>query len=297
MSKMRVVTLTTLCFLLLAGFADAQVKKRIAVSRFRDFKDYPGCGVGVADMLATALVKSGKFSVIERKEIEQVLKEQKLGLSDLVTPETAPQVGKLLGVEMLVVGSVSELGTKKKNIGGGLGVFGAGISHDQARATVDIRLVNTTTGEIIAAEAKEGTETTLGVAVRYEQINFGDATAWDNTDLGKATREAINGCVEMIVDNAEKIPWTGRIIKVNADGTILMKPGSVGNVTTGMEFEVFKQGDDLVDPDTGQSLGKEEAKIGRIKAVSDMLNGKACKASVVSGSGFAAGQVIRLPAE
>jgi curli biogenesis system outer membrane secretion channel CsgG len=297
MSKLRVVALTMLCLVLVAGFADAQVKKRIAVSRFRDYKDYPGCGVGVADMLATALVKTGKFSVIERKEIEEVLKEQKLGMSDLVTPETAPQVGKLLGVELLVVGSVSELGTKKKNIGGGLGVFGAGISHDQARAAVDVRLVNTTTGEILAAETKEGTESTLGVAVRYEDINFKDATAWDNTDLGKATREAINGCVELITDNMEKIPWSGRIIKVNADGSILIKPGSAGGVTVGMEFEVFKQGEDVVDPDTGQSLGKEEAKIGRIKAVSDMLNGKACKASAVSGSGFAAGQVLRLPAE
>lgn len=286
---------TTVCLVLLAGFSDAQVKKRIAVSRFRDFSAYPGCGVGVADMLATALVKSGKFVVIERKEIEEVLKEQKLGLSDLVTPETAPQVGKLLGVEMLVVGSVTELGEVKRNIGGGLGVIGAGISQDQARATVDIRLVNTTSGEILAAETKEGTETTVGVKARYQNINFGDMTAWDNTDLGKATREAVNGCVELIVENMDKIPWSGRIIKVNADGSILMKPGSVGNVTAGMEFDVFSQGEDIVDPDTGQSLGKEETKIGRIKAVADMLSGKAFRAQVVSGSGFAGGQVVRLP--
>jgi hypothetical protein len=200
-------------------------------------------------------------------------------------------------VELLVIGSVSELGTKKREIGGGVSIFGAGVSHEQARAVVDIRLVNTTSGQIIAAESEEGTESTLGVGVRYENINFADQSAWDNTDLGKATREAINGCVELVKNNMDKIPWSGRIIKVNADGSIVMKPGSEGNVTVGMEFDVFKAGEDLIDPDTGQSLGKEETKIGRIRVAADMLNGKACRATVVSGSGFTTGDTIRLPQE
>jgi hypothetical protein len=76
-----------------------------------------------------------------------------------------------------------------------------------------------------------------------------------------------------------------------------MKPGSAGNVTAGMEFDVYKQGEDLIDPDTGHSLGKEETKIGRVKVVSDMVNGKACKAQVVSGTGLTTANLIRLPKE
>lgn len=296
MKRIHVILLFTLSVLLALG-VDAQVKKRIAVARFKDAASYKGSGVGVADMLSTALVKSGNFVVVERKELEEVLKEQKLGLSGLVTEQTAPQVGKLLGVEMLVIGSVSELGTSKRKIGGGVNIFGAGVSHEQARAVVDIRLVNTTSGEILAAETEEGTESTLGVGVRYENINFADQSAWNDTDIGKATREAVNGCVELITNNMEKIPWSGRIIKVNADGTVLMKPGSEGNVKTGMEFDVFKAGEDVIDPDTGQSLGKEETKIGRVQVTADMLNGKACRAKVVSGSGFGTGDIVRLPQE
>ena len=57
-------------------------------------------------MLTTALVKAGKFNVIERQELDKVLDEQKLGASGLVIAESAPKVGKLLGVELLVIGSI-----------------------------------------------------------------------------------------------------------------------------------------------------------------------------------------------
>ncbi len=278
----------------LAGIAHGQVKKRIAVASFSDGSAYHGGGTGVSDMLATALVKSGKFVVVERKEIDKVLQEQKMGLSGVITEETAPQVGRMLGVEMIVVGSVSELGTKESNIGGGISVFGAGVNTKTARAAVDIRLVNTTTGEIIAAETEEGTESTVGVGVRYEDINFSDLSAWDDTDLGKACREAVNGCVELITDNMDKIPWSGRIVKVSSDGSIIMKPGSEGNVQNGMIFDVFRLGEELKDPDTGLALGFEESKVGQIKAQGDMLAGKAAKASVISGTGFKAGDIIRL---
>jgi curli biogenesis system outer membrane secretion channel CsgG len=285
--------------LLLVAFcltvADAQPKKRIAVARFSDGAAYHGCGVGISDMLATALVKSGKFLVVERKDLERVLDEQKLGASGIVTAETAPAMGRVLGVDMIVVGSVSELGTKKRDIGGGIAIFDAGISSKTARAAVDIRLVNTTTGEIIAAETEEGTESTLGVGVRYDDINFSDMSAWNDTDLGKAAREAIDGCVELITDNMSSIPWSGRIIKVNADGTVLVKPGSEGNVTAGMDLDVYQLGEEIKDPDTGLSMGSEETKVASLKVVSDMLNGKACKAKVVSGQGIKSGDVVKLP--
>ena len=109
--------------------------------------------------------------VIERKEIDKVIEEQKLGLSGMVTAETAPAVGKLLGVDLLVVGSVSELGTSKRDIGGGLGVFGAGLSSQQARAADDPS-GQPTTGENLAAETEEGTESTLGFKGRYEDLHF-----------------------------------------------------------------------------------------------------------------------------
>lgn len=275
--------------------ASAQLKKRVAISRFEDRtgSGYHSLGSGVADMLSTALVKSGKFIVIERQELDNVLSEQKLGESGLVTPETAPKVGQLLGAELFVVGAVTEFGTKESNISGGVSLFGGGLKTKKARAVVDVRLINTSTGEIIASESEEGSESSTGIDVRYSDINFDNTTSWDNTDIGKATREAVNGVVKLITENMEKIPWSGKIIKVNADGTVLMKPGSEGNVKTGMELFVLRKGEDIKDPDTGLSLGAEETKLGRIKTTEDMLKGKAMKATVLEGKDFKVGDIVR----
>jgi curli biogenesis system outer membrane secretion channel CsgG len=294
---LRVSGVTLLCIAFALSLASAQPKKRIAVSRFNDGAHYHGCGTGIADMLATALVKSGKFIVIERQDLDKVLDEQRLGASGVITAETAPAMGKVLGVDMVVVGSVSELGTKKSDIGGGASLFGVGISSKGARAVVDIRLINTTTGQIMAAESEEGTESSIGFHGRYEDINFSDMNAWDDTDLGKAAREAINKCVDLIAENMESIPWSGRILKVNADGTVLIKPGSEGNVNVGDEFDIFQTGEEIKDPDTGLSMGSEETKVAHIKITAQMLNGKAAKATVVSGKGIKAGDIVRQPAE
>lgn len=284
-----------LLMLLFVFTANAQLKKRVAVSRFEDRAGtgYNHLGEGVADMLVTALVKSNKFSVLERQELEKVIAEQRLGESGLVTPETAPKLGKLLGVELMVVGSVSEFGTKEKKVSGGLSFISGGIKTKTSRAVVDIRLINTVTGEIVAAEKEEGEESSTGIAVDYEGIDFNNMDSWDDTDIGKACRKAVDGVVELIVTNMASIPWSGKVLKVNSDGTLLMKPGSEGNVKVGMEFDIFRMGESIKDPDTGLDLGAEEEKIGHIKVVEDALKGKAAKAKIVSGKDIQTNDIIR----
>jgi len=275
--------------------AQSQLKKRVAVSRFEDRSGsgYHSLGEGIADMLVTALVKSGKFVVIERQEIERIIHEQQFGQSFMVTPESAPKVGQLLGAELFIVGSVTEFGQKESNISGGMSVFGGGLKTKQSRAVVDIRLINTNTGEIVASESEEGTESSTGIAVRYEDIDFSNQDSWNDTDIGKATRQAINGCVKLITENMEKIPWSGKILKMSADGTVLMKPGSEGKVEIGMKFFVFHKGEEVKDPDTGLSLGAEESLIGKIEVVEDALKGKAAKAKILQGSDFKTGDIVR----
>lgn len=284
-----------LAVLFLLTTADAQLKKRVAVSSFEDKtgSGYAHLGSGVADMLTTALFKSGKFTVIERAELEKVLDEQKLGESGLVTAETAPKVGKLLGVELLVIGSVSEFGTKENQVSGGLSFISGGIKRKTSRAVVDVRLVNTVTGEVVAAEKEEGEESSTGLAVNYEGVDFNNMDSWDDTDIGKACRKAVDGVVALITDNMAKIPFTGKILKMNADGTLLMKPGSEGGVKTGMEFDVFRVGEPIKDPDTGLDLGAEETKVGHVKVIEDALKGKAAKAKITDGKDILATDVLR----
>ena len=274
------------------------LKKRIAVVNFEDKARYGNnIGQGIADMLVTKLVESNQYLVVERNELDAILKEQGLGQSGLVTQQSAAKVGQLLGVEMIVTGSVSEFGEKKSKVGGGIGSFGGfniGVATKTARVGVDIRLVNTSTGEIIAAKSADGEDSSTGLDnVGIEDVNFHNSTTWDNTQLGIASRIAIEKCVDYINEGMSGIPWEGKILKAS-DGTIYMKPGSKGGVQPGMKFSVYRPGEELIDPDTGISLGSEESKIGEIEYLSDIADGKAGKALVKSGTGMQAGDLIRI---
>ena len=294
--KILLLSLVTFSFLFSQDLAN--LKKRVAVVDFEDMAGYGhNIGNGLSDMLVTALVESKKFIVIERDELNQVMQEQGLGMSGAVTPQSAAKVGQLLGVELIITGSVTEFGTKEDKVGGALSNlsgFNLGVSTETARSVVDIRLVNTTTGEILAANKAEGEESSKSLDnVGVSGINFRNSSTWDKTILGKAARQSVEKCVEVITKNMADIPWQGKIIKANTDGTLFMKPGSVAGVTQGMTFWVYRPGEALIDPDTGLSLGSEEMKIGKIEVVSDVAGGKACKAIVKSGSNFDTGDLVR----
>ena len=99
---MKKLYLITLLLMVFAITATAQNKKmKIAVM---DFK--AGVGVnaneveGLSDMLINTLYESGKFSIVERSQINQVLKEQKFQASEL-TNEQLAQVGRILGHQLL----------------------------------------------------------------------------------------------------------------------------------------------------------------------------------------------------
>lgn len=293
-------------FVLVLLFASIQIfaqdlsalKKRIAVIEFEDKAGYGhNVGRGVADMLVTSLVESEKFLVIERAELDEILKEQGLGMSGAVTPQSAAKVGQLLGIEMMLTGSVTEFGSKQDKVGGGIGSIGGfnlGVKKTSARVTVDIRMVDVNTGEITLAKSAEGDDSSTGLDnVGIEDINFHNSSTWDNTQLGKASREAIEQCVEYIIDGMEEVAWQGKIIKASGT-TIYMKPGSKGGVQAGMVFSIYRPGEELIDPDTGLSLGSEESKIGQIQVTGDVGDGRAAKAIVKSGTGFQTGDLIRV---
>lgn len=298
--KRTIFTLVLAC-LILAAAASAQdksgggLKKRIAVMDFEDKTGHGGwhIGSGMADMLTTALVKSGKFMVIERQQLEKVMQEQAMGQTGAVTAQSAAQVGKLLGVELMVMGSVNEFGEKESKVGGSVGGklggrFGGlnrvGVETKTARVGTDIRLVNTTTGEIIAAEGIAEEETKKGLDVGTNDFSFSNDAGWDNTLAGKATRKVVNKVIELVTASMAKVPWAGKIIAINADKSVMIKPGSLGGVKLGDVFTVYSVGEDVVDPETGLSLGAEESKSGTIEVID--VKDQFAKAKVVSGSGF-----------
>jgi TolB-like protein len=84
---------------------------RVAVTDFPDLQGVTSdLGRYISERLTTRLAQSSRFRVIERRRLGQVLVELKFGMSDLVDREKAKQLGRIAGVEGLVVGSISDLG-------------------------------------------------------------------------------------------------------------------------------------------------------------------------------------------
>ncbi|HTY07873.1 MAG TPA: CsgG/HfaB family protein [Candidatus Edwardsbacteria bacterium] len=299
----RMIIALVLVSLAVCGAAIAQektgggLKKRLAVMDLDDKTGHGSwhIGSGMADKLTTALVKSGMFIVIERQQLEKVMQEQAMGQSGAITAQSAAKVGQLLGVELMVMGSVNEFGEKESTVGGGLGGrFGighVGVNTKTARVGLDIRLVNTSTGEIVAAEGIAEEESKQGLSASTNEFDFSNDTHFDETLAGKATAKAITKTVALITDNMAKVPWTGKILKLNADKTVLIKPGEAGGVKVGDKFVVYSKGEDVVDPDTGLSIGAEETKAGAIEVTE--VKDQYAKAKVTSGTGFKAGDSVR----
>lgn len=278
-----------------------QIKKRIAVFVFEDKTDKSwrwwnnkGVGDGVSDMLTTALVKSGNYRVIERAEIDRILNEQDFGQSGRVTQQSAAQLGQVLGVEIAVIGSVSEFGYKKGETGGAIKGLGIGVSNQQAVVGVDVRMVNTETGEIITAENVRKDKSAKGLKLRTNKLAFKDQKDFDESLVGKAAREAIEDVVSMIDNSANTIPWQAKVI-IEKEGVVFINSGEADGLQIGDEFAVYRKGEDLIDPDTGISLGSVDKKIGEIRITDASVgNGKASKCSIVQGSGFAKGNFVRI---
>lgn len=276
------------------------LKKRIAVFNFEDKTDHhvrwwtgQPVGDGMADMLITALVESGKYQVIERTELDHIMKEQGLGQSGLVTQESAATIGKLLGVELAVIGAVTEFGHSKGGVGGRIKGIGLGVNKLSATVGIDVRFVDIMTGEILDAKNTRAEKSAHGLKVSTPEVSFNNRKDFDDSIVGKASREAIEKLKDEIDSQMGKVGWQAKVVKAD-NNSVIINAGSVTGVEVGMEFVVYSPGEELTDPDTGLSLGTEEERRGRIKVTSNSLgNGKASKCSIIEGSGFDRGDLVR----
>jgi len=299
MGKRKVWALLCLLAVIMCQSSFAQLKRRIAVFSFEDKTSHRYAwwsggtpGEGMADMLITALVKQGSYTVMERQEISKIMEEQNLGQTGRVTQQSAADIGKLLGVELAVFGAVTEYGYSKERKGGRFKGVGIGVQKQTATVAVDIHIVNTATGEILAAENVRKEEISGGLSLATKAGRFSDRQSFDKSLVGKATRNAVNEIVTLIDSQMEALPWNGKVILVK--GTVIyIKPGSDSGVNVGDTFSVFSEGEELIDPDTGLSLGTEEKKIATITVTELITGGKAAKARITSGSGVKTGDIIK----
>ena len=130
-------------------------------------------GAGIADLIVDELVNDGSFRVIERKRLQALLAEQNFSNSDRADPnaKSVAQLGKAIGVKYLIVGSVTKFGTEESNKSVGAGAFGGGkyglgrvgTSKGKANVAITARIIDVSTGEIMASAKGEATSKRSGL--------------------------------------------------------------------------------------------------------------------------------------
>ena len=279
-----------------AAAAQAQQKKRVAIMNFdyatvqsdvaSIFGTNQDIGKGIADLLVDKLVSDGTYSVIERKALDKILAEQNFSNSDRADPSSAAKIGKVLGVDAIVIGSITQFGRddKSTNVGGGAlggvtGRFGiGGIKKSKATAVVGVtaRMINTSTAEILASVTGRGESTRSGTGL----IGAGGSSAglgvggldmkssnFANTLLGEAVNGAVSDVAKQLEQKASALPVTviqvdGLVADVSPDGTLVINVGSKDGVHVGDKLDIKRKVREIKDPATGKVIRRVEDSVG-----------------------------------
>ncbi len=248
------------------------LKKRLAVIRFENKVKTAlpdpswKIGEGLTEMITSELFKTGRFIMVERAALADIVKEQELGQTGLIQKETAAKVGELLGAQLLITGAVTEFEAQARGGGGAVGFrgFGVNLRTQSAHVAVDVRLVDASTAQILTSMNAEASAsyTGLGFTAKIKGVAFG-SEGFENTPLGQATREAIYKAVTQIIKEMERFPWTGRVIQVK-EGDVYVNAGANVNLKPGVKLAAYVKGEDLIDPASGLSLGSKDTLIGSV---------------------------------
>jgi len=291
----------------LVSLSPAQQKKRVAVMNF----DYStvhtsvmsiwgadqDIGKGIADLLVDKLVNDGKYSVIERKALDKILAEQNFSNSDRADPSSAARLGKVLGVDAIIIGSITQFGRDDKKTGIGGGAFGGfgrragvgGFEKKESKAVVAVtaRLINTETAEILASVTGTGQSTRSGTALLGAGSGGGSgggggfdmsSSNFGATILGEAVHGAVNEVGQQLDEKAAGLP--ARVVTIDglvadaSGGTLIVNVGKRSGVNVGDRLEVRRKIREIKDPGTGKVIKRVEDKVGEM-VVTEVDDGSA----------------------
>jgi curli biogenesis system outer membrane secretion channel CsgG len=283
-------------FLTILTAAEAQDKKRVAVMNFDYatvqtavtslFGSNQDVGKGVADMLVDKLVADGAYSVIERKELDKVIGEQNFANSDRADPASAAKIGRVLGVDAIIIGSITQFGSddQKTDIAGGgvtkglgrLGIGGVSRSKASAVCTVTARMIDTSTAEILASVQGHGTESKSGTGILGSGGTYGGMASgaldmrsknFRETILGAAVNKAVVEVGNGLDQKAAGLPTRvvvveGLVADASDDGTLVINVGSGAGVKVGQQLQVKRVGKEIRDPSNGKVIRRMEDMVG-----------------------------------
>jgi len=269
-------------------------------------------GKGMTNLLVKYLVKDGTFSVIERSAMDKILAEQNFSNSDRANPNSAAKIGKLLGVDAIIVGVITQFGGENKDTkvgggGGGWGGFGlGGISHKKSKAivSVDARMVDIDTAEILGVadgkgESSRESTSLVGGGGGWHGfggggVDFGSSD-FQETIIGEAVKKAMEQLSAGLIADAPKlqartIVVQGMLAFVDKNG-VVVNVGRKNGLKTGDLLSVERVTREIKDPSTGAVIRRMTSQVGTIQ-ITDVDEGSA-EAKILSGAGFKVGDMVK----
>jgi len=195
MRKMVFLAAAVMLSVSTAAFA---AKPVLAVAEFRNDTSAgwwsSDVGSDLAGMLTNELAATEKFKVVERHNLGSVLEEQDLAQSGRVNKATGAKLGKMTGAQYVVVATVSAFDAQTHDTGGGISFRGISVGgkKEEAYIAVDLRVIDTTTGDIEFTRTVEARSSGGGVNVGLYRGGFGGHLSnYEKTPTGKAIRGVI----------------------------------------------------------------------------------------------------------
>jgi len=250
-------------------------KQKIAITRFTNETnygralmtdaDFDRLGKQASDMLASRLVKSGNFMVFERSDIKKIQQEQTIS------------GGGLIGVDTVIVGSVTEFG---RSISGKAG-FMSSTKMQTAKAKVELRLVDIKTGQAFFSASGAGDANTES----GEIAGYGSRAEYDATLNDRAIAAAITDVIDKLVSTLEEKAWRTDILEA-VNGQVFISGGSRQGIKVGDTLKVMSPGQKVKSKQTGMEIslpGKQVATIRVISFFGDNENNEGSVCEIVSG--------------
>ena len=303
-----------------APAAKADAKRRVAVLPFeygavRSTVGTVDVGKGITTLLITKLVNDGTFSVVERQILDQILKEQNFSVSDRADNSTAIKIGKLLSVDAIVVGTVTHFGfeSSSMNVGagmsaatryipyvGGFSFGGVKVKKGKVKVAIDARIVDTATGEILAATHGDGVSSRSGASIWGGGAGGGfGSSGFASSIAGEATMQAVDQMGSQLLAMANKIPDNKSIAQANVQGkvadvtgdTVIVNVGKQNGLAIGNKLQIERAYKTIRDPDSGKVI-KELFKTVGVIALTE-VDATSSTGKVSDGAEVRVGDVVK----
>jgi curli biogenesis system outer membrane secretion channel CsgG len=242
----------------------------------KDFENQAGwsgqwdLGNNLSILLESALFDTGRFVMVEREKLGEVLLEQDLATAGRTAKsKTAAKTGELRSARYLATGAVTEVEDAQAGGAGGVRIkgFRIGGGKGQAHIAIIVKLVDTTTGEIVAKERVVGKAGGARLNVGLDVEGFStEVGGFAKTPLGEAAQDCIVQASAFIAKKMESFPFEGSVVSVSKSGQVIINRGAQFGVEVGQILTMTEEGETLKDPETGEILEQEEGDvIGRLK--------------------------------